>query len=179
VTVSETKTRAISRPVRARARGVEPEICNGRNTDRDERGRIRAGGGRFKPGISGNPKGRPPGIPQPSTRLRQMIDADAIVRRLQEAALAGDVAAARTLLERALPVYRSAAAPVDLPELEGAGEFTDKARAVLAAVGAGKLPPDLGAQLVAAIGNVARLAEVDELARRIEALEAGRETKPR
>jgi hypothetical protein len=134
--------------------------------------------GRFQPGKSGNPAGRPKGIPNPSRVLRQMIDAEAIVKRLEQAALSGDVAAARTLLERALPVYRSAAAPVELPELEAAGDFTDKARAVLAAVAGGKIPPDLGAQLVGAIGSVARLAEVDELIRRVAALEAaGHERK--
>lgn len=107
-----------------------------------------------------------------STRLRQLIDAEAIVERLQEAALAGDIPAARTLLERALPVYRSSAEPVELPELTAATDLTDKARAVLAAVADGRVPPDLGAQLVSAIGSVARVAEVDELLRRIAVLEA-------
>jgi hypothetical protein len=132
---------------------------------------------RWQPGVSGNPKGRPPGIPNPSTKLRQMIDAEAIVKRLEEAALAGDVAAARTLLERALPLYRVAAAPVDLPELESAEDLTAKAHAVLDAVAKGRVPPDLGAQLVSAIGNVARVAEVDELLRRVDALEKERATK--
>jgi hypothetical protein len=67
----------------------------------------------WKPGESGNPAGRPKGTPNPQARLRQMIDAEGIVTKLQEAALAGDVQAARTLLERALPVYRTAAAPVE------------------------------------------------------------------
>jgi hypothetical protein len=106
-----------------------------------------------------------------------MIDAEAIVKRLEEAALAGDVAAARTLLERALPLYRVAAAPVDLPELECAEDLTAKAHAVLAAVAKGRVPPDLGAQLVSAIGNVARVAEVDELLRRVDALEKESATK--
>jgi hypothetical protein len=160
-----------------------PENCKGGNTaaampDRDLNGRIRPGNGRFKPGESGNPKGRPKGIPQPSTRLRQMIDAEAIVMQLEKAALGGDVQAARTLLERALPVYRVAAEPVDLPELDAAEDLTAKARAVLDAVARGKVPPDLGAQLVSAIGNVARVAEVDELLRRVNALEKENANKP-
>ena len=57
-------------------------------------------------------------------------------------------------------------------DIVGFAAVTDKARAVLGAVAAGKIPPDLGAQLVAAIGSVARLAEVDELVRRVSALEA-------
>ena len=100
-----------------------------------------------------------------------MIDAEAIVKKLEAAALGGDVQAARTLLERALPVYRVTAEPVMVDGIRGAGSLTDKARAVLEAVAEGKVPPDIGAQLVTAIGTVARVAEVDELLRRIEALE--------
>jgi hypothetical protein len=100
-----------------------------------------------------------------------MIDAEAIVRRLQDAALNGDIPAARTLLERALPVYRLTAAPVELPDLTAATDLTTKARVVLDAVADGRVPPDVGAQLTAAIGSVARLAEIDELTKRVTALE--------
>ena len=126
----------------------------------------------WKPGESGNPEGRAKGSINAATKLRRMIDAEGIVKKLQEAALAGDVQAARTLLERALPVYRASAEPVQLPGLNDALELADKAHAVLAAVADGSIPPDLGAQLVTAIGTVARVAEVDELGRRIAALEA-------
>jgi len=129
----------------------------------------------WQPGQSGNPRGRPPGIPNPQARLRALIDAEAIILRLQEAALAGDGQAARTLLERALPVHRAASAPVELPELSAATALTAKANAVLVAVADGRLPPDLGAQLVGAIGAVAKIAEVDELERRIQALEKVKE----
>lgn len=127
----------------------------------------------WKPGESGNPRGRPKGVPNPATTLRKMIDAEKIVKALQAAAEGGDVQAARTLLERALPVYRTTAQPVELPGLEVAGTLTDKARAVLEAVATGTLPPDLGAQLVAAIGNVSRVTEIDELLHRVELLEDG------
>jgi len=125
----------------------------------------------WRKGQSGNPSGRPKGIPNPQARLRRMIDAEAIVKKLEAAALAGDVQAARTLLERALPVYRAAAAPVRLPKLTEAESLTDKAKAVLDAVASEDVPPDIGAQLIAALGNVARVAEIDELARRVKALE--------
>lgn len=127
--------------------------------------------GRWKRGESGNPAGRPKGIPNPQARLRKMIDAEAIVKKLEAKALSGDVQAARTLLERALPVYRAAAEPVQVQGMGGAETLTDKARVVLEAVADGRVPPDIGAQLVTAIGTVARVAEVDELLRRIEALE--------
>ena len=128
--------------------------------------------GHWKPGESGNPAGRPKGSKNPSTKLREMIDAKAIVKKLESAALRGDVQAARTLLERALPVYRATAEPVQVDGIQQADTLTDKARIVLEAVADGRVPPDIGAQLVTAIGTVARVAEVDELLRRIEALEA-------
>lgn len=122
-------------------------------------------------GKSGNPAGRPKGSKNPSTKLRELIDIEPILKKLQTAAEGGDVQAARTLLERALPVYRTTAQPVELPELGQAETLTEKAWAILAAVADGSLPPDLGAALVGAIGNVAKVAEVDELMRRVAALE--------
>lgn len=122
-------------------------------------------------GKSGNPAGRPKGSKNPSTKLRELIDIEPILKKLQAAAEGGDVQAARTLLERALPVYRTTAQPVELPELEKADTLTEKAWVILAAVADGSLPPDLGAALVGAIGNVAKVAEVDELMRRVAALE--------
>jgi len=127
--------------------------------------------GAWQPGQSGNPAGRAKGSINVATRLRKMIDAEAIVKKLEAAALGGDVQAARTLLERALPVYRATAEPVQVDGIQGADTLTDKARVVLEAVADGRVPPDIGAQLVTAIGTVARVAEVDELLRRIEALE--------
>ncbi len=127
---------------------------------------------RWKPGQSGNPKGRPKGIPNPQARLRKMINAEKIVKELEKAALAGDVQAARTLLERALPVYRLTAAPVDVPAAAAAESATGKAQAVMDAIAVGKIPPDVGAQLIAAIGALVRVVEIDELEKRIAALEA-------
>lgn len=129
----------------------------------------------WKPGQSGNPAGRPKGTINASTRLRRLIDVEPILKSLQTAAEKGDTQAARTLLERALPVYRVTAQPVELPGLQDAATLTDKAQAVLAAVADGTLAPDLGASLVAAVGQIAKVAELDELARRVAALEGKHE----
>ena len=124
----------------------------------------------WKPGQSGNPRGRPPGAGEVA-KLRAAIagQVPAILQSLTAAALAGDVQAARLLLERTLPALKPAeqAQALHLPD----GTLTDQGRAVLAAVAAGELAPGQGAALLGAIGTLARVAEVDELARRIEALE--------
>ena len=124
----------------------------------------------WKPGQSGNPKGRPSGTGEVA-KLRAAIAASvpAILGNLTTAALAGDVQAAKLLLERVLPVLKPAeqAQAVSIPE----GSLTDKGRAVLDAVAAGELAPGQGAALLRAIGTLARVAEVDELTERIKRLE--------
>ena len=122
----------------------------------------------WKPGQSGNPKGRPPGTGEVAKmRAANTGNVPAILESLTTAALAGDVQAARLLLERALPPIKPVeqSQPLSLPD----GTLTDQGRAVLASVAAGELAPGQGA-----IGTLARVSEVDELARRIEALEGHR-----
>lgn len=125
----------------------------------------------FKRGQSGNPKGRPRGTKNTATALREKISkvVPEILDKLIQAARDGDIQAARLLVERALPALRSMemAQPMELPE----GTLTEQGRAVLAAVAAGKLAPSQGAQLVAAIGQLARVSEIDELEKRLKALE--------
>ena len=124
----------------------------------------------WKPGQSGNPKGRPPGVGEVA-KLRAAIAASvpAILKNLTTAALAGDVQAAKLLLERVLPALKPAeqAQAVSIPE----GTLTDKGRAVLDAVAAGELAPGQGAALLTAMGTLARVSEVDELIERIKRLE--------
>ena len=121
-------------------------------------------------GTSGNPKGRPPGAGQ-LAQLRASIagQVPAILESLTAAAIAGDVAASRLILERVLPPLKAAeqTQPLSLPD----GTLTDQGRAVLASVAAGELAPGQGAALLGAIGTLARVTEIDELARRIEVLE--------
>ncbi|MBS0346601.1 MAG: hypothetical protein JSR69_09075, partial [Proteobacteria bacterium] len=114
----------------------------------------------WKPGQSGNPKGRPAGAGEVA-RLRAAIagNVPAILESLTTAALSGDVQAARLLLERALPPIKPVEQPqpLSLPD----GTLTDQGRAVLASVAAGELAPGQGAQLLTAIGTLARVTEID------------------
>ena len=125
----------------------------------------------WKPSQSGNPKGRPAGSGEVA-KLRAAIagQVPAILESLTAAAIAGDVAASRLILERVLPPLKAAeqTQPLSLPD----GTLTDQGRAVLASVAAGELAPGQGAALLGAIGTLARVVEVDELAARITALEA-------
>ncbi len=124
----------------------------------------------WKKGQSGNPKGRPPGV-GPVNLLRAAIAARVpeILQKLITQALEGDTGAARLLLERAIAPLKSIepTQALNLPD----GTLTEQGRAVLASVAAGQLAPGQGSQLIAAIGQLARVAEIDELTARITALE--------
>ena len=130
----------------------------------------------WKPGQSGNPSGRKPGTGEVA-RLRAAIakQMPTILERLTTAALAGDVSAARLLLERVIPPLKASEEPalLALPD----GTLTEQGRAVLVAVACGDLAPGQGAALLASMGTLAKLTETDELAARIAALEAVRGNK--
>ena len=127
---------------------------------------------RWKPGQTGNPKGRPPGQSE-ITRLRASLAGDVpeILAGLVMAAKGGDVQAARLILERILPPVKAIEQAVEL-QLPADGTLTAQGRAVLSAVAGGDLAPTQGAALLGAIGTLARVTEIDELAARITALEA-------
>ncbi len=126
--------------------------------------------GRWKPGESGNPSGKPPGSGE-LQKLRAAISEHVpeIIGKLVTAAREGDMQAARLILERVLPPVKAVeqAQVIDLP----GGTLTEQGRAVLAAVAAGELAPGQGASLLGAIATLSKVTELDELAARVAALE--------
>lgn len=127
--------------------------------------------GRFAPGTSGNPRGRPP----ESERIRVLLEPhrEELVERAVALALAGDVTALRLCLERLAPPPRAEARPVRIAGLEAAQGLTERADVLLRAVAQGELAPDVGERLLSALSHVARAIELDDLARRVAALEGG------
>lgn len=133
--------------------------------------------GRFARGNKAS-TGRPPGRgPVAELRATLATDLDKIIDTLRTQALAGDAQAIRIILDRVLPALR----PVDVPitlELQADGTLAAQARAVVQAVADGDLAPAQAAQIVSALGGVAKLIETDELAARIAALEAKHGNRP-
>jgi hypothetical protein len=135
-------------------------------------------GGKFLPGVSGNPGGRTTAA---SRRVRQLLEADAeqYVQMLKKAASEGDSVALRIVFDRINPPAKAVAESVELPALFCADTFDAKAQALLDSVARGELPPDIGAQMLGALSAVLRVHEIDELVRRIAALEnAGKPPTP-
>lgn len=126
----------------------------------------------WKPGESGNPKGRPPGQ-SAITRMRASLAGEVpeILATLVSAAKAGDVQAARLILERVLPPVKPIEQPVEL-RLPDGGTLTAKATAVMAEAALGLLAPGQAGVLISTLGTLSKITETDDLSRRITALEA-------
>jgi len=96
--------------------------------------------GRWKPGQSGNPAGRPQGKGDVAKLRADIADrVPQLLGQLFTQAMAGDVGAARLLLERSIAPLKAIEAPqaLHLPD----GTLTEQGRAVLGAVAAGYLHP--------------------------------------
>ena len=125
--------------------------------------------GQFAKGVSGNPAGRPKSA---SVELRRQLaeHGPALVSKAVELALDGDAQALRICLDRIAPALKPTAAPVtvDLPDDAG---LAGTARAFVEAAAQGRLAPDVAGGLVQSVAALARIVEIDELERRVAALE--------
>ena len=126
----------------------------------------------FKKGQSGNPKGRPVGVPDKRTELRKRFEVDGskVAAAVIEQALKGDMQAARLVLERIAAPIRAKADTVNF-ELDPEASLTDTARSILTAIAAGEVPPDIGKSLLDSVASMARVKELDEINQRLEDLE--------
>ncbi len=130
--------------------------------------------GQFRPGQSGNLKGRPKGSRDRRAQLRELIESEAaeLVAVAVRAAKEGDLTAVALLLSRCISPLRPVAHAVQF-DIPAGASLADQARAVLVAVASGRVDPMTGRSLIDAIAGAARVIETDELLRRIETLEGG------
>lgn len=127
----------------------------------------------FTKGVSGNPAGRPKGIKDKRHRYAESIESmiPEVLESVFQKAIAGDMTAAKMLLDRSLPTKRPEQERVQIPIKENTAL---NAREVLQSVFDGEVSPDVGASLLASITGVLKAVEVEELARRIDMLEGGK-----
>ena len=131
----------------------------------------------FKKGKSGNPAGRPNGIPNPQAKLRQLIadDLPEIIGALVEKAKGGDKEAASLLLSRCLPPLKPQSDTTD-GAISG-NSIGERAESILAATMGGSVSPTAAAEMMSALLPHAKILEVHELERRIAALEGNSNEK--
>jgi propanediol dehydratase small subunit len=124
----------------------------------------------FTKGASGNPAGRPKGIKDKRHRFNEAIESmiPQVLDSVFQKAIAGDMTAAKMLLDRTLPNKRPEQERV---EISHTGSIPSDAQNVLRSVLDGDVSPDVGASLLSAMTSVLKAIEVEDLAKRIEALE--------
>ena len=125
----------------------------------------------WKKGVSGNPRGRTKGSRDRRTLYREGLakHVPELVRLLLAAARAGEVSAARALLEQALPRTkpRAEVVPVDL----GEGRLTERVEQVLRHLAEGALNVEEAVSLIGSLATMTRIVEAEALEQRIAALE--------
>ena len=133
-------------------------------------------GGKFSKGNKASPGRRPGRSKVAELRDKLAQDLDAVIGIVREQALAGDPQAIRILLDRVLPTLRPVElpTPLDLPE----GNLAHQAHAVVQAVADGDIAPSQAAQIITALGGVAKIIETQDLLDRITKLEEKQNAKP-
>jgi hypothetical protein len=131
--------------------------------------------GRWLRGSSGNPQGRPPGRPNKSTiYLQQLLTgkAEQVIQAVIEAAIGGDMRAAKLVLERVLPL--SAGRLMDEGIAGAISNSSDAATAIAAIASAaldGRLSTTEAADLTSVVEGYRRAVQTVDFAARLEQLE--------
>jgi hypothetical protein len=134
---------------------------------------------RGRPFAPGNP-GRPKGARNQITVLAEGLlnaEVEAVVRSVIEAAKAGDMTAARIILDRVVPVPKGRPVRFELPTSVAPSGLAEALAAVLAAVAQGELTPEEGTTVAALLETHCKAIEIAEFDRRLTALEAKRPAK--
>lgn len=125
----------------------------------------------FQKGQSGNPSGRPPGIPDRRAVLRRKLEdrAEDLLDTAINQAMQGDSGLMKVLLGRVIPQPKPETPPskFNLPE----GNFSQQADAVVEAIIAGEVNPSIGNELLTAMTQRIKIQEFQELTDRVTALE--------
>ena len=106
--------------------------------------------GRFRKGLSGNPKGRPMGARNKATEAAELVldgEAEALTRKAVELALEGEASALRLCLERIIPPRRERPVKLTVPSVRGAADLADTMAAITTAATQGTITPGQAAEL--------------------------------
>ena len=121
----------------------------------------------FKKGQSGNPSGRPK---QDTANLKKLLaqHGESVLQKVIDAALEGDLTACKLVLDRLYPGIKSQAMPVNIPV---GATLPETGNSAVTETMSGNVPPDIGASLITALSNQAKLVEFTELSLRLARIE--------
>lgn len=131
------------------------------------------GGARWVKGMrSPNPAGRPKGISDRRAKLAQRMldDSQGIIDKMIAQALEGDSQAANLILSRVMPALRAQTERVEF-DFDATASVGQQVEQVLQAISEARVSADVGKQIIEAIGALSAVRAVDELEKRLQALE--------
>jgi hypothetical protein len=129
---------------------------------------------RGRPFEAGNP-GRPPGSKNKTTRmLEQLIDgqAERVVEKLKELALAGDVPCLKIIVDRLMPMRKGHPINANIPPINSAQDLLTAISSVWDAIRDGELTAEETTALCALIDRSIRAIEVHDVSKRLDELES-------
>lgn len=132
--------------------------------------------GRFKPGQSGNPAGKPKGARHRVTKAVEALmdkDAEAITQKCIQLAKSGDLTAIRLVLERVDPVRKGKPVILPLPRIEKASDLVSAMAAVVDAMCGGEISPEEAATIAGIFEIKRKSIETMEHEERLLRLEKG------
>jgi len=138
--------------------------------------------GRFKPGTSGNPKGKPRGARHKATLAALTLlqgEAEALTRVAINAAIAGDLTALKLCLERIIPPTKDHPVDVKLPKMTTVSDMPKFTAALLDAVSSGKLGPSEAEKLCKIVTAHREAIQISDFEQRIADLETAAAIKKR
>ncbi len=129
---------------------------------------------KFRPGKSGNPRGRPQGSRNKSTlAVEALLDgqSEALTQKVVEMALAGDMQALKLCLERICPPRKSRPVQIDLPTVKTAADVSAAQGSVIAAMARADITPEEANTITGVLEAKRRAIETTETEERIARLE--------
>jgi Family of unknown function (DUF5681) len=132
---------------------------------------------RGRPFKLGNP-GRPPGSKNKVTQIVEQLaegQAEQVVQKVLEQALAGDVASQRMILDRVYPPRKGQPVSVAMPPINTSQDLFAALASIWTAIGDGRLTPDEASALSVVVDRSIQAIELHGIIKRIAALEEAQE----
>jgi len=135
----------------------------------------------FRPGQSGNPKGRPKGSRNRTTlAVESLLDgqAETLTQKAIDLALSGDLIALRICLDRILPVRKDRPIEFVLPPIETVADAPRAISAITSAVARGEITANEAADVSRLVEIFVRATEACDLEKRLKTVEEVMKCEP-